>query len=290
MKVLLILFLTIALYSHETTFKSNFGFLLSGTLLSNFKDARVAVKAWLEDVALQNNSELNVLFYEDVNLLYNDLKKEKLDMIVVDLPFFFKNKENISKYSKNFWSLAFNKQKHLQYYLISQKTDTIKNFSGIKNKTISIKASDGTALTWFDKNSLIKNRKPFKELIKDIKYEKKESTVLLNVFFRRVDYAIVTKKLWNLMIELNPSISKKLKIVKKSKEMFLPFIGLFRKNSDKKTTKMFFDLSKDLKTLKGSEKVIDLLDFDYIFKLNEKNIRVLENYYLEYFDLQKQFK
>ncbi len=40
-------------------------------------------------------------------------------------------------------------------------------------------------------------------------YKEKESSVILNVFFNKSDFAIVKSNIWNTMLQLNPSISKK---------------------------------------------------------------------------------
>lgn len=293
MKLLLILLLSFNLYANankQYEFESKFGFLSDGTLLSSFKDARVALKSWLEEVADEYNGKLEVEFYPDSRILYEDLKSKKLDMIVLDMPFFFKNKKDIEENSGDFWSLTMNNTKYAQYFLIANKSLNAKSFKDIKNRTLSMRNGERVASVWLDKNSLIANKSSYAKVLKKVKIVSKQSTALLNVFFKKTDFAIISKKTWDTMIELNPSITKKVKIISKSKKIHLPFIGLFKKKSNQKSIDAFFSISKNLSDLKGSEQIITLLKFNAIFRVDDESIKILDNYYNEYFKLKKKYK
>jgi len=288
-KLLLIFTISLSLQA-ENKFESRFGFLSEGTLLSSFKDARVALKVWLEDVAVRYEGKLNIEFYDNSDSLYNALKNNELDMVVLDLPFFFKNKKDILETCDNFWALNMLDDKYSQYYLIAKKSLNAKNFKDIKGKTISLKKGNIGASVWLDKNSLISNKKSSKEITKRILEKKKESTAILNVFFNKSDFAIVRKKTWDIISELNPTISKKLEIVQKSEKIHIPFIGLFRKDINKLSIESFFKLSKDLNEIKGSQHIIALLKFNSLFRVNNDYLKNLDKYYNEYFILQKKYK
>lgn len=289
MKLLIILFLSFNLYAHHP-FNSKYGFVSSGTLLSNFEDARIVLSKWLENIAIEHNGKAEVKFYSEYESLYTDFKNKKLNMIALEMPFFFKNKEYLKNNSSNFWSLATDKTKYSQYVFLANKSLNAKSFKDIKNKTLSIKKEEVIADVWLDKNSLLGNKSSYKRLLKELKYENKESTAILNVFFKKTDFAVVSSKTWNTMIELNPSIKKKIEIVSKSKKIHLPFIGLFDKHTDKETVNAFFELSDKLKSLSGSKQIISLLKFDSIFRVDDKSLKVLENYYDEYFKLKEKYR
>lgn len=288
-KLLIISFLTISLHSEEK-FESRFGFLSEGTLLSSFKDARVALKVWLEDVAVSYNGKLHVEFYDNSEDLYNALKNNKLEMVILDLPFFFKNKNDILKTSANFWSLNLSNVKYPQYYLLAKKSLNAKSFADVKNKTVSLKKGDIGASVWLDKNSLISNKESSLNATKDIILKKKESTALLNVFFNKSDFAVVRKETWDISSELNPALKKKISVIKKSQSIHIPFIGIFRKDTKDLTLKSFFKLSNDLNKIKGSQQIITLLKFNSLFKIDDNYLKDLDKYYEEYFALKKKYK
>lgn len=292
MKIIIILLLTFNLFADQGKFefKSNFGITTEGNLLAKFKDAKIALKAWLEDMADLYKGEVGIEFYDKPGPLYEDFKKNKLDMAVVSLSFFFENRTSIEKNSSDIWSLSIDNKKLSRYYLIANKKQHLKGFSNLKRKTMAIKKGDETAAMWLDKNSYEQNKVSSDKLLKIIKYEDKERTVLLNVFFGKTDYAIVTKDAWDVMLEFNPSLKKRIEVLEESENIFLPFIGFFSKDAHKKSVEVFFKVSSNLEDLNGGKRIIKMLNFNSIFKVDEKMLLKLDNYHNEYFRLKKKYR
>lgn len=291
-KLLLILLLILNLNANEKTyeFSSIFGFLQTGTILNRFKDARVAIKVWLEDIASSYGGELSLKFYDDNNTLYKDFAAHKVDMIVLNLPYYFENKTIIDKEAIEFWSIAMSKDKYIKYYLIALNSSKINSFKDVKGKSISLTLNDSVSSIWIDKKSLERFKTSSKNIFSEVHPALKESSALLNVFFNKRDLAVVSKKTWDTMVELNPAIKSKIKIIDETKEKHLPFIGFFSKYADKKSIDAFFELSANLRDLNGSSQVIDLLKFESIIKINKASLKELENYYKEYSKLKKKYQ
>lgn len=271
-------------------FSSTFGFLQTGTILNRFKDARVAVKVWLEDIALSYGGDLTLKFYDNTDTLYEDFKNQKVDMIVLNLPYYFENKVKIDNESVELWSIAMSEDRYVKYYLITSKNSNINSFRDVKGKTISLATNDTVGNVWLDKNALKLFKTTYINVFKEIHPVLKESTALLNVFFKKRDLALISKRTWDTMNELNPSIKNKIKIIDETKEKHLPFIGFFSKYTDKRSIDAFFELSANLEDLRGSSQVIDLLKFKKVIKINEESLVDLENYYNEYLKLKKRYE
>ncbi len=271
-------------------FSSTFGFLQTGTILNRFKDARVAVKVWLEDIALSYGGDLTLKFYDNSDTLYEDFKNQKVDMIVLNLPYYFENKVKIDNESVELWSIAMSEDRYVKYYLITSKNSNINSFRDVKGKTISLATNDTVGNVWLDKNALKLFKTTYTNVFKEIHPVLKESTALLNVFFKKRDLALISKRTWDTMNELNPSIKNKIKIIDETKEKHLPFIGFFSKYTDKRSIDAFFELSANLEDLRGSSQVIDLLKFKKVIKINEESLVDLENYYNEYLKLKKRYE
>ena len=276
--------------SKTYVFTSTFGFLQTGTILNRFKDARVAMKVWLEDIALSYGGDLTLKFYDNSNSLYEDFKNQKVDMIVLNLPYYFENKAKIDNESVELWSIAMSEDRYVKYYLITSKNSKINSFKDIKGKTISLTSNDTVGNVWLDKNSLKQFKTTYTDVFKEVHPVLKESTALLNVFFKKRDLALISKRTWDTMIELNPSIKNKIKIIDETKEKHIPFIGFFSKYADKRSIDAFFELSANLEDLRGSSQVIDLLKFKKVIKVNEDSLVDLENYYNEYLKLKKRYE
>ncbi len=288
MKKLLIIFVLIfSLNAKEFTHKANFAFLSDGTLLKNFKDGRIAFSLWIEDLGSSNDIKLNVEYYSQNEIFDVYRKTNSLDMIVVPVPFYFQNKKEIDEMSDNFWSISINNKKYTKYVLIARKELNAKSFKDLKNRTIMFNENDAISETWLDKQSIIHNKKRYKDIVKKELYEEKESTILLRVFFGKSDFGVISENVWDTMLELNPAIKNRVEIVEGSKKEHFPFIGFFKKSIDQKIPETFFKASSDLKNFPRSEQIMNLLKFDEVFQIKNDSLNNLEKFYNEYYDLLK---
>ena len=269
---------------------AKFGFETNGSLLSPFKNAKLSLKVWIKNIASKYDINLDIVFFDSAEDMYNSYSIGELDMAVSSLSFFFQNKKDILKSSDTFWSATLGEELFSQYYLIAKKSLNAKGFIDIKNKTLSLENNNNGSFIWLDKNSLIYNKKSSNIILKKIFVNKNDSTSLLNVFFNKSDFAIVRKETWDIAIELNPSLTKKLEIIKKSEKSYLSFIGFFRKNGNKKVLDAFFKLNEDLKGINQNEHVRELLRFNSIYKVDVNSLKNLAKYYEEYFVLKKRYK
>jgi hypothetical protein len=129
LKILFIILLSLNLYSKEKLdFDTTYGLISTGTILSSFKDSQVTLIEWLKTIATNNNGNVEISFYDDSNILFNDYKNKKLEMIVLEPTYFFKLKKEIDKTSSNFWTSTSNEYKFNQYYLLSNKSAKNKKF------------------------------------------------------------------------------------------------------------------------------------------------------------------
>lgn len=292
MKNVIILFLLINLYGdhNHSEFSSNYGLSTEGNILAKFKDAKVVLSRWLEDMAGLHQGDVNIEFYDTSKPLYEDFKKNKVDMMILDLPFFFENREEIELNTNYMWTSSFNGKKFNQYYLLSNKSSNLKGFSNLNNKKVSIKEGDLTAEIWLKNNSYIKNKKDSHKLLSSIEYENKERTVILNLFFGKTDYAIVSKDSWETILDFNPALKNKIVVLKKSENIFFPFIGIFAKDINKRKLEFFSKLTNSVSDIKGGKRISEMLQFDKIEKINKEDLQELSIYYKEYFKLKNKYK
>jgi ABC-type phosphate/phosphonate transport system substrate-binding protein len=285
--LILILFLNSNLLANDNI--SRFGFLSYSNINLNFKDARDSLSSWIEDLGLSNNIKVSVEFYNTLDELFFAYKNGKLDMIVISFSDFYKNKTFLNNISKDYWSATFNEEKYTQFYLVSLKEKNINSFKDIQNATLSLEKYDTVSKLWFDKNSLTTNNKDSEKILKKIYFETKESTPLLNVFFKKSDLAIVTKDSWNSMVQLNPSIEKKIKIIERSEKIFLPFIGFFSKDTQEEKIDIFFKITSKIEDTIRVEELLSLLKFKSFFRLEDKYIDDMEIYFKEYYNLKEKY-
>lgn len=270
---------------------SFYGVKNNGGVTSKFRNAKLSLNGWLEEASSKYKGKTKIKFYDSFDYMYGEFKDNELDIITVDLPFFFKHEEEIKKYSSTIWTISMSNKLYDEYYLISNKSLKLKD---LNNKTIVLKNGDSSSLSWLEKNFYELNKTNKINLLNKINFESKESTVILDVFFKKNDYGIVTKEAWDVITQFNPSIKKSVTIIKKSKKIFLPFIGLISKKMSKKNIDIFFKLSEDLKKFaninKNSGSLNNFPSFDTVIILNETSLEKLRQYYNKLFTLQNKYK
>ncbi|WP_320036244.1 PhnD/SsuA/transferrin family substrate-binding protein [Halarcobacter sp.] len=289
-KIILIILLIITLLQAENyKYEATCGFLYQGTILTKFKEARVALRSWIEELIKKDGGKAYVNFYKNEEKLYRDLRDNKLDMIVLTAPYFFRNKEDIYKHAKDFWSLDFGSGKYIYYYLIGKNDINNGSFKTLKNKTLSIQKNDSIGKVWLNKNTYELNKEKAEKILKTIRYEEKDSSVVLNVYFGKSDYAIINKRVWDDMLALNPAIVKKVKIIEKTDIGQLNSIGMYSKNTKQIIIDSVFKIGLEMDKDEGYNNVIDILYKTTMYKLEEHDLDNLIKYYDDYFKLEEKY-
>lgn len=286
--LILLLILNTSLFSIDDI--NRFGFLSHSNNVSHFKDARDSLSNWINDMGISNDLKVYSQFYTSIEELISNYSKNQLDMIVMPLADYYENKDVLRKISKNYWTATFSNEEFTQFYLITQIDSNINSIKDISNKKISLELYDKEPEVWINKLSLLNNKKSIESISSKIIKEGKESTVLLNVFFKKTDLAVVSSETWDDMIKLNPSISKKLKIIEKSEKNNIPFVGFFHKNVQEKKMNDFFKVTGNIEKSVRSEELMTLLKFKKFFKIDDSYLSKMEIYYTEYFELRNRYK
>lgn len=284
----LLLILNTNLFSAQDI--SRFGFLSHTNNVLNFKDARDSLSKWIKDMGISNNLKVETKFYNSIESLLNSYTKGELDMIVISLPDYFENEKILKDISKGFWSASFSEEFYSDFYLISEFDSNIKSIKDISNKSITLESYDKVPEVWIDKLSLLNYKKSIKNNSSKIIKLNKDSSALLNVFFKKSDLAVVNSQTWKDMIKLNPSISKKLKIIEKSEKNNLPYVGFFHKDAIDYKVDEFFRITSNIEQNVRAEELISLMKFKKFFKVDEEYFTKMRFYYIEYFELKNRYK
>jgi ABC-type phosphate/phosphonate transport system substrate-binding protein len=128
------------------------------------------------------------------------------------------------------------------FYLLVNKRSEYKTVESLKNKRILIGSpfEADIPVLWLD--NLLKERELERKekYFSSIEYFEKALPSILPVFFGKADACIVTKSLFETVIELNPQISKELATIEISKPISIGIIAIRRNISDP-------DLKEDIK-------------------------------------------
>jgi len=164
-----------------------------------------------------------------------------------------------------------------KYHLLVNKADNINDISQLKNETLYILARENqkAPFLWLEKLLREKGLSNSKKFVKDILTDYKATNVVLPVFFNKAKACIVTEASLNLLVELNPSIKTKMKILESSDFLLL---GLGCLNKKKKDTDTYNTLKDIMFTLHENEYGKQLLHLFNADKLVPYKDEYLQNY------------
>lgn len=123
--------------------------------------------------------------YDDIDQLFSDYLDGKLDIVSLNFNDYFLRREKIKKISNRYWSVSYNDKNEYKYCLAVRNDIKFNSFNDLKDKKIIMKEHENIGRIWLEYNTTKNLKKDFTDLVDSIKYEPKESTSLLNVYFKK---------------------------------------------------------------------------------------------------------
>ena len=225
MKILKILIYTFILlfYSVEANDKLmnfNFGLISDSINLYTQKDMKISMDIWMKEVTKDMGS-VNMVIYNKPQEAVVDLKNGKIDYVSA-FPITFVKYFDISELQGGFTGRFkdYNKNK---FVILIKKNQNIKTVKDLKNVKVGIQKDDEIMHIYTELNI------QYSKII-DYSYRSK---VLLDLFFSKIDVAIVPLSTFDLATDLNPQIRQRIEILKFTK-FTSHSLGYYRKDIAKK--------------------------------------------------------
>ena len=213
--ILIFLFGAVNLAKDKNIKTYSIGFDQSLIVDVNPNDATAALDAWIKTILKHSSAGYNLRakLFDNFEDLSNNYVSDTLAMIVISsydyLNSSFKNK------FKPIFAPGVEGETGISYLIITRKEKKLNNLSELKNLSLgyNILNQDIFSSLWLD-ILLNKNKLPAKEkFFSKVEGNTKDSRLILDVFFRKLDVCLVAKHSYELMVELNPQIKDKLKIM-----------------------------------------------------------------------------
>jgi hypothetical protein len=241
-----------------------------------------------KDIQKSFDEKINIVFLDSDKKILEDLKSyKKMNVLVIHSSFYLKNKKILKKILKRPFLFNNISNKKNQYYLIANKESNIKKLADLKNKVYGYYKGDNSYNIWADYTLRKDLKVSLNELTKTKIVVEKSQKLMLDVFFQKSDFSVVTKVLYDDMVLLNPAIKKKILILKKSKPIFFLAIGLFHKDMSKKLVEQYYKLIDNGEFNRKFSNLYKLLNLYGIQKTSFDDLKELDIYYDEYKKLKK---
>lgn len=266
----------------------HFGILIANYDKANQNRVKHLILKLSKEIQELFKEKINIVFiYDDTNLLENYKKLKKMNVLVVHSDFYLKNKTELKKISQR--PFLFNNEGEIknQYYLIANRDSNINELSDLKNKTYGSYVADSSYNMWADYILRKELNISLDKLVKNKNFVQKGQKLILDIYFNKSDFSVISKVVYDDMVALNPAIEKKVFILKKSKPIFFLAIGLFNKKTPEKLVKQYHKLVENGEFNRKFKSLYKLLNLYGIQPTTFDNLKELDTYYDEYKKLKK---
>lgn len=289
-KILILIFLPFIMYSNQKTDEINIAYYHDDDILANYKNSKSALDIWIKDFAKKLDENINMVLYENKKKFLDDYVSNKLDVMPLYAYFYLFDKDIIDENTADYWHLSKVKNKPFQkMYLIVNKKSGIKNIVDLKDKNIALNKRNLFAKFYFEKIFLESTKKNIDSMMSKINYNKKNS-LLLQVYFGKYDAAVITSNEYDVMLELNPAIDKKIKILKTSPEIFPHMLIFYNKKNTSNKMKFFKKSLNAFLINEDNNELFELLKVEEFKRIEKKDLDKLYEYYQSYKKLKSKYK
>lgn len=256
----------------------------------NRADVEVTLNFWAKDLFEMEGKKHNFTITSSKATLYEDILAMKHDFINGELDMIIAPPMLIAKYFKRsslmdgFMGVLEDKKSEYLYLIVNadKNINSIRNLSG---KRLVIQAHDETAEIFLDRLVLKEFKKSYKEINLTLQNQKKSNRIVLDVFFKNADAAVVYGSAYDTMVELNPQIKNKVKILAnyplKSKNF-----SYFRRDYP-----LIKELNKAAITFENTprgKQILEIFKTPNIDYCKVNDLDVFDHLYKDYLDLKEQ--
>jgi len=281
--IISILLITNLYSQNELDDRYSFGVSINNFNSSNQNRMKRLTLNLLDNINNNYKKEINMVFYENEEELLKDFKEKKnINGIVIFSNFYLQNKELLREISKNPFIYKSSKTENSQFYLVANKKSNIKSIDDIVNKTFIHSIHEKNYSVWLDYISLKKFNKSYLKIVSKELLSEKTSTSLLDVYFGKADFCVLSKDVYEDVVSLNPSIVNNLTIVEKSPEIFFFAFSSFHKDVSSELVSLLNNVVNNGKFEDDFKELFSLINLDNVKQVEFKDLEKIDKFYDEY--------
>lgn len=199
----------------------------------NENDAIAAMRAWTRAFVEERKipATLEPSIYNEISDMRAALTEKSVEMLNMTTTEFSQLRsflaEDIVIYGMTSGSI------HEEYVLLANRDSSLKTLGDLQDRTLgmlsSVRAS--LAMTWVDTILLREGLAPAQDFFSRIDRDLKTDNLLIPLFFGKLDACVITRRGFDIMVELNPQTGKQLEVLSSSPPL-VPGVLSLRKGWD----------------------------------------------------------
>ena len=281
----MLLFCTFSDYSQNEKPHYTVGIMYSLFSEVNLNDAEAASEVWINEIGKpwKNAFDVSAKIFKNFDEVSSGFKNNNITVLALGINEFlmYQDKYNLEPALVP----SFQGETNFKHLLLVRNKDNFKNINDLKGKDISISTNYDpvSAKIWFETicaKDKIRDEKKFFNKITEVS---KESQLIMDLFFGKIDACIVREKSFILMNELNPQIGERLSAMESSPAYLIAVI-CFSKNFTNETHRKNF-----MESALAIDKTVSGKQFMTIMKI-DKLLPYKDDYLNTYIELLNDYK
>lgn len=229
--------------AEQSTLKAGFTMDLFSDV--NEDDAVASIKVWADTILVRRGIAMESApeVYPDGESLKKEVLAGSVDLISMLAKELIQIEDSIPL--DNFHFTAQNGKVTEEYILLVQADSGIEKLADLQGKNLAYVDNARMALGWLWLDSLMIEAE-IPDSFSSRTTHTKSSRAVMAAFFKKADVCLVSRKGYDTMVELNPQIGKRLRILKTSPE-YIPAVLCMRKDYDAELKSEVLAALKELK-------------------------------------------
>nr|WP_321398767.1 PhnD/SsuA/transferrin family substrate-binding protein [uncultured Desulfobacter sp.] len=250
-----------------------FGFI--DTIMGNVNenDVKVAVGVWIKSLTKEMSLpvEAVISIYSAMSEVESNLAKNRVDVVYITTSQLFEVYDLLAEDAL----LAVQQSGTIteEYILLVPEDSPAGNVGDLKGKNLRVLDNARTCLSlhWLNVFLSEKGLGTLDSHFKSYKLVNKINDAVLPVFFKQADACLVTRKGFDVMVELNPQIARQMKIIKTSPS-YIPAVFTFRKSYQSEIKQILLrDIQKMVESSSG-EQLLTIFQMDGMQQISEADL------------------
>jgi ABC-type phosphate/phosphonate transport system substrate-binding protein len=250
----------------------------------NLNDAEAACEIWIKEIGKpwKNDFDVSAKIFKNFDEVASSIKNDNITVLALGINEFlmYKDKFNL----KAVLVPSFQGETDFKHLLLVRNEGNFKNINDLKGKDISISTNYDpvSARIWFEticaKNK-IKDEKKFFNKITEVS---KESQLIMDLFFGKIDACIIREKSFILMNELNPQIGERLSALESSPAYLIAVICFSKNFTNDLHRKYFMESALDIHKTTSGKQLMTLMKIDKLVPYNDDYLNTYKELLNEY--------
>lgn len=179
--------------------------------VSSQTDIEISLNYWVQELTAKLSfDDMHSVLYDDIKEMSQAFSNKELDMIIappVLLSLYFDR----SIMADGF--VGVQELGKIDHVIIISSQNVNQPFTGYQGKHLILPKNDIFAEMFLNSEMAEQYKSPYQKVFSQISYSIKHKRMILDVFFGKVDIAVVYESMLNIMLEMNPQLMNKIKVI-----------------------------------------------------------------------------